>query len=120
MELVLNQSSDVPLYMQLYNQISLQILNGTLQSGMQLPPIRSIATDFKISVIPVKMAWEALDKNGFIQTITGKGTFVAPISKTEIKQKQKQNIDDFVKEILQKAKEKNIGINEIVERLQKI
>lgn len=119
MQLVLNPNSDLPLYVQLYTQISEQILNGTLASGTKLAPIRSIANDFKISVIPVKMAWEELDKNGFIQTVTGIGTFVKTISQSEIKQKQETKLLDFIEQIQKMAQEKNIDINEVIEALCK-
>lgn len=120
MQLVLNPNSDLPLYVQLYTQISEQILNGTLASGTKLAPIRSIANDFKISVIPVKMAWEELDKNGFIQTVTGIGTFVKTISQSEIKQKQETKLLDFIEQIQKMAQEKNIDINEVIEALNKL
>ncbi len=120
MQLVLNPNSDLPLYVQLYTQISEQILKGTLASGTKLPPIRTIANDFKISVIPVKMAWEELDKNGFIQTVTGIGTFVKTISQSEIKQKQETKLLDFIEQIQKMAQEKNIDINELIEALNKL
>lgn len=120
MQLVLNPNSDLPLYVQLYTQISEQILKGTLASGTKLPPIRTIANDFKISVIPVKMAWEELDKNGFIQTVTGIGTFVKTISQSEIKQKQETKLLDFIEQIQKMAQEKNIDINEVIEALNKL
>ena len=59
---------------------------------MQLPPIRTIANELRISVIPVKMAWEELDHHGFIKTITGKGTFVASISSAELQHIQIQQL----------------------------
>lgn len=118
MNLVLNPNSQTPLYMQLYSQISTQILNGELPSGSQLPAIRVISNDFKISVIPVKMAWEELDKNGFIQTVSGKGTFVKNISQKQIIEKKEEKIEEFVNEILIKSKEKNIELNDLIEKLK--
>ena len=76
MDIVINPSSEVPIYSQIVTQISSQIINGTLKPGEKLPAIRQISNQLRISVIPVKMAWEELDKQGFIKTVAGSGTFV--------------------------------------------
>lgn len=74
---MLSTKSDVPIYIQIYEQISLQILNGELLPETPLPSIRQIASDLKISVITIKSAYELLEKEGFIETFAGKGSFVA-------------------------------------------
>lgn len=119
MDIILSQTSNEPLYTQLYSQISSQILNGSLSPGDKLPPIREIANNLKISVIPVKMAWEELDRNGLIKTITGKGTFVAQIDKEMIQSKKNEKALLFAKEICQKAKDQNISKQELIELIEK-
>ena len=96
------------------------ILNGNLKSGMQLPPIRTIANELRISVIPVKMAWEELDRQGFIKTITGKGTFVASISSAELQQKASTQIEELAKEVVKKAKEINVSLDDLFDCCKKL
>lgn len=120
MDIVLNQSIEKPIYSQIYFQISSQILNGTLKAGTQLPSIRAIANELRISVIPVKMAWEELDRNGFIKTITGKGTFVAQISSLELQKKANLQIEELAKEVIKKAKDIDVSIDDLFECCKKL
>lgn len=119
MDIILNSQSEKPIYLQIFSQISTQILNGNLKSGMQLPPIRTIANELRISVIPVKMAWEELDRQGFIKTITGKGTFVASISSAELQQKASTQIEELAKEVVKKAKEINVSLEDLFDSCKK-
>lgn len=120
MDIVLNHSIEKPIYSQIYSQISSQILNGSLKSGTQLPSLRAIANELRISIIPVKMAWEELDRNGFIKTITGKGTFVAEISSAELQQKVNLQIKELADEIIKKAQDINISIDDLFEYCKKL
>ncbi len=80
MNIAISNASDKPIYQQLFEQISAQILKGELDNGYCLPPIRQAAQELGISVITVKKAWEELERSGLIHTITGKGCFVAELS----------------------------------------
>ena len=80
MDLVLSGSSPLPIYRQLFDQLCAQILDGRLRSGDALPPIRTVARELSISVIPVKRAWEELEAAGFIESFVGRGCFIAPMS----------------------------------------
>lgn len=79
MDIVLSPASDQPLYQQIYEQLTAQIVRGELKSGDCLPPIRVVAAELRISVITVKKAWEELERAGFLYTMVGKGCFVAPL-----------------------------------------
>ena len=84
MELTISTKSDAPpIYQQLYDQVSAQILGGQLGSGDALPPIRTVAKELRVSVIPVKMAWEQLERDGLIYTMVGRGCFVAEKPETQ-------------------------------------
>lgn len=76
MDLVVNAKLDKPIYEQIYDQISAQIVNGQIPPDFCLPSIRTIAAELGISVITVKKAYEVLENNGFIYTRAGKGCFV--------------------------------------------
>lgn len=114
MDIVLNTNSEEPIYNQIYLQISSQIMKGQLLPGEQLPPIRSIANELRISVIPVKMAWEMLDREGFIKTITGRGTFVAELHVDAVNEKLSTQAKMLAKTTAQKALDLGIKAEEFI------
>lgn len=120
MDIVLNQASDIPIYSQIYNQISSQIMNGTLQPETKLPGIRQVANELRISVIPVKMAWEELDKNGFIKTVTGSGTFVNNLPSQEIELKLNEKAETLVLKTCKEAKESGISADTLIDLIRKL
>ena len=78
MNITISQSSEAPpIYKQLYDQVAAQIMSGALEPEMALPPIRTVAKELRVSVIPIKMAWEELERAGLIYTMVGRGCFVA-------------------------------------------
>ena len=77
MEIVVSNSSDKPIYEQIASQIREAIMTGELATGEQLPSIRSLATQLRISAITTKRAYQDLETQGFIHTVPGKGCFVA-------------------------------------------
>ncbi len=77
MEIVISNSSDKPIYEQIASQIREQVLTGVLVEGEQLPSIRTLATQLRISAITTKRAYQDLEAQGFIHTVPGKGCFVA-------------------------------------------
>lgn len=120
MDIILNNNSDEPIYSQIFQQISNQILSGKIVGGTQLPTIRQIAQELKISVIPVKRAWEELDRSGLIKTITGRGTFVSELQKSELKEIKNSNAENFIKQICSQAKENGISQDELIKLIKKI
>ena len=100
MNIVISNTSDDPIYQQIFDQISAQIIRGELTSGFCLPPIRTVAKELRISVITVKRAWEELERSGFINTMGGKGCFVAPLPPDELDDKRNKLVTDkLTKEI---------------------
>ncbi|MBH5318449.1 GntR family transcriptional regulator [Paenibacillus sp. GSMTC-2017] len=92
MNIAISNSSDKPIYQQLFEQICAQILKGELGNGYSLPPIRQAATELRVSIITVKKAWEELERLGLIYTVTGKGCFVAELSPDDMLQKRNEMI----------------------------
>lgn len=76
-------TSDKPIYRQLYEQLAFQIVTGKLTGGAPLPPIRALASSLGISVISIKRAWEELERDGFIATMVGRGCFVTDLIEDE-------------------------------------
>ena len=77
MNILITNTSDKPIYEQIFTQIRDQILSGALQPGQPLPSIRSLAKDLRVSVITTKRAYEELEKAGYLNTVPAKGSYVA-------------------------------------------
>ena len=96
----ISNTSDKPIYQQLFEQISSQILGGELKSDFNLPPIRTAAKELRISVITVKKAWEELERAGLIYSMAGKGCFISDLGKSELELKREKIIrKQFAKDI---------------------
>lgn len=117
MNIILNSASETPIYTQIYAQISTQIICGEIKAGEKLPGIRQIANELRISVIPVKMAWEELDKNGFIKTVSGSGTFVNELQSHEIESKLNEKAAALAERTCKEAKENGIPIELVIKLL---
>lgn len=120
MNIAISNTSEKPIYQQLYEQISAQILNGQLESGYHLPPIRQAATELRVSIITVKKAWEELERLGLIYTVTGKGCFVNDLSPSDILQKRKELI---VKQMLIDTsyyKSFGLSLEDVIELLKEV
>ncbi|MEY8322820.1 GntR family transcriptional regulator [Lachnospiraceae bacterium 54-11] len=101
MEIILSNGSDKPIYEQICLQIKSMIMEGTLSAGEALPSMRALAKDLHISVITVQRAYEDLTRDGFIETVSGKGSFVASQNMDFIREEQLRTAE----ELLQKAAE---------------
>jgi len=97
---VISNRSDQPIYEQIKEQIRSAIILDEIAEGEMLPSIRSLASDLKISVITTKRAYDELEIEGFIATVQGKGCFVLPKNKEQIKEQKLKEIEEhFVKAI---------------------
>lgn len=101
MQVLISNSSDKPIYEQIYLQVKSLIMNGTLSAGETLPSMRALAKDLHLSVITVQRAYEDLTRDGFIETVSGKGCFVATQNKEFIQEEQLRVVED----LLQRATE---------------
>jgi GntR family transcriptional regulator len=120
MNIAISNTSDKPIYQQLFEQISVQILKGELENGYSLPPIRQAATELRVSIITVKKAWEELERHGLIYTVTGKGCFIAELSSDEMLQKRNEMI--LKQMVIDTSYYKSFGlpIEEVFELLKEI
>ncbi len=104
MNIIISNSSDKPIYMQITEQIIDQIVNGELQAGDTLPSIRTLARELKISIITTKRAYEELERDGYIETVVGKGTFISGINKDLIKERQMGIIERDLSSVIENVK----------------
>ncbi|WP_421762986.1 GntR family transcriptional regulator [Ekhidna sp.] len=117
MKVIISNASPEPIYEQIGKQIKTQIISGDLDEGAPLPSIRKLAQELHISVITTKRAYEELEKEGFIDTVAGKGTFVAIQNKEMLREKKMKSIEDQMTEMVTEAKKMGIGLEELEEML---
>lgn len=119
MNIVISNTSDKPIYQQLYEQISAQIIKGELERDFCLPPIRTVAKELRISVITVKKAWEELEHKGFICTMAGKGCFVAPLPDNELDNKRDSIVYEKLKKDIGYYKSLGLSLPDIVDLIRR-
>lgn len=117
MKIIISNSSTDPIYEQIYLQIKSMIIKGQLEPGDALPSIRGLARDLQISVITTKRAYEELEKEGFIETMQGKGSFVAMQNKELMKEKKLKIVEDKLAEIVKESKMLGVSLEKIKEIL---
>ncbi len=117
MKIIISNASPEPIYEQIGKQIKAQIISGDLQEGQSLPSIRKLAKELHISVITTKRAYEELEKEGFIDTVGGKGTFVAIQNKELLREKKMKSIEDLMAEMVTEARKMGITLVELEEML---
>ena len=113
MNIIISNSSNTPIYEQIKEQIKNKIVSNELKTGELLPSIRSIAKDLRISVITTKSAYEELEREGYVETIPGKGTYVANKNIELIREEQLQKIENLIDTAVSIAKISNISKQEI-------
>lgn len=117
MNIQIRNSSDEPIYLQIKNQIKAQILSGELQAGEQLPSIRFLAKELRVSMITAKRAFDELELDGFIHSVQGKGNFVAPQNLELIREEYLQRIEQRLAELLDLADIAKISIDELTQMM---
>lgn len=94
MNIIISNSGEKPIYDQIYTQIRSAITKGEIKEGEALPSIRALARDLKISVITTKRAFDDLERDGFIVSVQGKGSFVAPFNADFVKEERRKELEN--------------------------
>lgn len=115
MNIIISNSSPEPIYQQIVTQLKHLILNGELSETEALPSIRSLAKELQISVITTKRAYEDLERDGYIETVGGKGSFVAAQNKELLREKRMRVVEDKVAEAIAAAKMAGLKQTELLE-----
>ncbi|MCI5517393.1 GntR family transcriptional regulator [Roseburia sp. MUC/MUC-530-WT-4D] len=115
MHMIINNSSMVPIYEQIVDQIKASIVARELLPGDPLPSVRALAREQKISALTVKKAYDYLEEEGFTVTIHGKGTFVAETSQDFLKEEQKKDIEEEFEQLIDKARRCGLSDMEITD-----
>lgn len=117
MKIIISNASDLPIYAQIAEQIKAQILDGSLKSGDPLPSIRNLAKELKISVITTKRAYEELEKERLIETVPGKGSFVASQNLELLREAKMKQVEDYLSLAIREAKALPLSLDELIEML---
>lgn len=117
MKIIISNASSEPIYEQIGKQIKAQIISGDLKEGEGLPSIRKLAKELQISVITTKRTYVELEKEGFIDVVGGKGTFVAIQNKELLKEKKMKSVEDLMSETVLEAQKLGISFDELHEML---
>lgn len=117
MNIIISNSSDKPIYEQITDQIKNLIMSGHLKEGMPLPSMRTLAKELRISVITTKRAYEELERDGFIVTMVGKGSFVKAADTRLVREEKLKQIESLLTEAVCVARASGIEQTEVVEML---
>ena len=112
MTLHINTASETPIYRQLADQLTAAILSGELKAGEALPPIRTVAQELRISVIGVRRAWEELDRDGYISSEVGRGSFVCELGEEERQNRSREQLVSALQPAVERCRE--LGLDKAV------
>ena len=117
MRVVLSNSTGVPLYQQIKDQVGTAILSGELAEGSVLPSVRALARDLRISVITTTRAYAELAAEGFIATVPGKGAYVLPLDSALVREQLLRQVEDGLQAALEAARRAGLQRRDLIEIL---
>ena len=118
MNIIISNSSGKPIYDQIVEQMKNMIISGELSEGEQMPSIRSLAKELKISVITTKRAYEELEREGYIVTVPGKGSFVQTLNKELLREARMRIVEEKLWEAVSTAKSIDMTFEELQDMLE--
>lgn len=104
MKIIINNSSMQPLYDQITEQIKYGVMQGTLKEGENLPSVRTLAKELRISALTVKKSYDILEQEGFIVTVHGKGSFIAYASQEFMLEEKKKEVEAELESAIRKGR----------------
>lgn len=117
MDIIISNSSGVPIYEQIVTQVKRLIASGTLHEGEALPSMRLLAKELRISVITTKRAYEELERDGFIETVVGKGSFVAAQNLELLREERLRDVEQHLQKAVDNARMAHLTLQELQEIL---
>ncbi len=118
MEIIIRNTTNQPIYEQIYAQIKAQIIAGKLSPGEALPSIRALAKDLRISVITTKRAYDELEAEGFLYTVAGKGCFVAEKNLQLVREGRLRELEEHLAAATELAVSCGVTAEEVLETLR--
>ncbi|MCM1039306.1 MAG: GntR family transcriptional regulator [Roseburia sp.] len=117
MDIIISNNANRPIYEQITSQIKAMIMNGELQTGEAIPSMRALAKSIHVSVITVQKAYEDLQRDGFIETTVGRGSFVAAQNKEFYQEKQQRVAEEHLQAAAEIGRVSNIPLAKLTELL---
>ena len=118
MNIIISNNRDKPIYEQIVSQIKNMIMSEELLAGDSLPSMRSLAKSIHVSVITVQRAYEELQRDGFIETEIGRGTYVLARNKEFYKEEQQKRIEEYMQLAIEAAKENAMPLEKMIDILK--
>lgn len=118
MNIIISNNRDKPIYEQIVSQVKNMIMSGELNAGENLPSMRALAKSIHVSVITVQRAYEELQRDGFIETEIGRGTYVLARNKEFYKEQQQKKMEEYLQLAIKVAKETAMPLEKITEILK--
>ena len=118
--IVVRNTTQTPIYQQIYDQISSQIINGDLKPDQLLPSMRTAAKELRVSIITIKKTWEMLESKGLIYTVQGKGSYVRSHSQMDLDEKKKETIKLALRETLETLKSYDVSKEVLIEMINEL
>ena len=118
MDIIISNSSGEPIYQQISSQIKAMIMDGTLKEGDALPSMRTLAAELRISVITTKRAYEELERDGFIESYTGKGSFVKGQNTELLREENLRQTEELLSQACSKARLCGVTLEELKDILE--
>ena len=118
MEIIISSNTNKPIYEQITSQIKGMILSGELNTGDGLPSMRNLAKSIHVSVITVQKAYEELQRDGFIETTVGRGSFVAARNKDFIQEEQQKQVEEHIQIAAEIARTHGISMETVIQLVQ--
>lgn len=120
MDIIISNTSAKPIYDQIASQVKEQIIRGDLQPGEALPSMRLLAQELHISLITTKRAYEELEREGFLDTVPGKGSFVAAQNRQLLREAQLRRVEEAMAEAVEEARRGGVTLGELKEILMEL
>ena len=118
MEIIISNSSNQPIYEQIVRQVKSQIMAGDLVAGEQLPSIRALANSLRVSAITTKRAYADLETQGFIETVQGKGSFVAGGNADQLREERLREVEERLLQAIEAGRALDLGDEELIEMVR--
>ena len=115
MNIILNNSSMIPIYEQIVDQIKNQIIAGMIIENEALPSVRALSAELKISALTVKKAYDRLEEEGFVITVHGKGSYVAGVNQNVLFEEQKKEVEQDLENAIRKGRSCGMTSEEIMQ-----
>ena len=118
MEIIISNNTNKPIYEQITIQFKQMIMSGELKAGESIPSMRSLAKSLHVSVISVQRAYEDLQKDGFIETTVGRGSFVSSFNKNFVQEEKQREIEEHLQKAVDLGKESGINLSKLIDLLK--